>query len=110
MLTMKKLLIIVLLALPIMALSKSIWDSIQKNSFYDTSLQQYNEQVKINKKLKSDLAKSKDYYEVEKTIRNKLGKTKPNETELIIPRPTLPTTPAPTIVLPAYEQWRRVFF
>lgn len=55
MLTMKKLLIIVLLALPIMALSKSIWDSIQKNSFYDTSLQQYNKQVKINKKIEKRL-------------------------------------------------------
>lgn len=107
---MKKLLIIILLALPIMALSKSIWDSIQKNSFYDTSLQQYNEQVKINKKLKSDLAKSKDYYEVEKTIRNKLGKTKPNETELIIPRPSISPSPAPTAVPPVYEQWKRVFF
>lgn len=107
---MKKLLIIILMTLPILALSKSIWDSLEKNSFYETSLQQYNEQVEINKKLKSDLAKSKDYYEVEKTIRNKLGKSKPNETELIIPRPSFAPSPKPTVVLPIYEQWRRVFF
>lgn len=107
---MKKLIIIILLALPIMALSKSIWDSIEKNSFYDASLQRYNEQLEINKKLKSDLAKSKDYYEVEKIIRNKLGKTKPDETELIVPRPSRVPTPTPTVILPPYEQWREVFF
>lgn len=107
---MKKLLILILLALPIMALSKSIWDSVQKNSFYDVSLKQYNEQLEINKKLKSDLAKSKDYYEVEKMIRNKLGKTKPEETELIIPRPTVSPTPVPTSVPAVYEQWKRVLF
>lgn len=107
---MKKLIIIILLALPIMALSKSIWDSIEKNSFYDASLQQYNEQLEINKKLKSDLAKSKDYYEVEKIIRNKLGKTKPDETELIVPRPKISPAATPTAVPPVYKQWKSVFF
>lgn len=107
---MKKLLIIILLTLPIMALSKSIWDSIEKNSFYEASQQQYNEQLEINKKLKSDLAKSKDYYEVEKIIRNKLGKVKSNEVEVVIARPTITPSPSQPIKAPVYKQWLEVFF
>lgn len=108
--TIKKTIIVVLLILPILALSKSIYDSLQGNQFYEESKKHYDEQVAINKKLKSDIAKSKDYYEVEKTIRNKLGRLKPNETELIIPRISVAPSPTPTTAMPVYEQWRKVFF
>lgn len=108
--TIKKGIIVILLILPILALSKSVLDSLQNNQFYDSSKAQYDKQAEINKKLKSDIAKSKDYYEVEKTVRNKLGRLKPNETELIIPRAPIVPSPTPTIIVPVYEQWKEVFF
>lgn len=54
--------------------------------------------------------KTKDPYELERTIRNRLNLTKPGEVMIIVPHPTVkPVSPTPT-PLPVYQQWVKTLF
>ena len=60
--------------------------------------------------LKTQILKKTDPYEVEKTIRNKLNLTQPDELAVILPLPTptpVPVTPTPP---PNWRKWWEVFF
>src|SRR3989338_641745 len=106
----KKVLVIAILTMICYLFAKSLLDFRQKQQFNESYLKEYQKQLELNKKLKSDIARSTDYYTVEKNVREKLNPLKPDEIELILPKISTIPTPTPTINLPVYEQWRRVFF
>jgi hypothetical protein len=79
-------------------------------AFHNKFKQEYDQEVKENNRLKTEVIKSGDMWEIEKTIRNKLNLQKSNEVAIIVPTPTAELTmPTPTPA-PAYAQWARLFF
>lgn len=68
--------------------------SLYKNMpFFGQLVKEYEREKTENRKLKLDYAKSKDPYEVEKILRDKLGYTKPNEKILLYTQPSTAPTP-----------------
>lgn len=94
----------------IYSLSKNIIEYYQKIKFYQTYEQELQAQKRKQLQLKSEIAKSKDYYFVEKNIREKLNLLKADEIEVILPKPTIYPTPTPFIKKPAYKQWIDLLF
>lgn len=91
------------------ALTKNIFEYRRNYSFYQQYKEEYEGEKKRNTELRTQLVKTEDSYEFEKTVRNKLNLHKENEVILIIPNPT-PTTflPTPTAI-PNYMQWIDIF-
>ncbi|EKE13803.1 MAG: hypothetical protein ACD_12C00810G0001, partial [uncultured bacterium] len=79
----------------IFPLSKNVFDYLKKIKFYDEFQKDYQKEMEKNKKLKSEIAKTKDYYTVEKNIRDKLNLLKNDEISLILPK----IVPFPTPIL-----------
>jgi cell division protein FtsB len=98
-----------LLAVLVASLSRNIFLYKDKLSFYHDYRKEYEKEHDVNKKLKSDLKKSEDYYFVEKEIREKLNLLQPGETALIIPEVTLTPEPTPTVPKKPYEQWWELY-
>lgn len=94
----------------ISSLLKNIIDYQKKIKFYEDTQKDYQKEKDKNKKLKSDLAKSQDYYTVEKNIRNKLNLLKEDETLLILPKITPMPTAIPQIKKSIPQQWWELFF
>ncbi|PIV09613.1 hypothetical protein COS31_04725 [Candidatus Roizmanbacteria bacterium CG02_land_8_20_14_3_00_36_15] len=77
-------------------------------------LKRFKSEVEKEKKkkltLQTEILKKSDFYELEKTIRNKLNLARPDEVAIILP----PPTPTPTIItptpLPNWQQWWQLFF
>ncbi|OGK22679.1 hypothetical protein A3H80_00825 [Candidatus Roizmanbacteria bacterium RIFCSPLOWO2_02_FULL_37_19] len=89
----------------IFSLSRNIFDYKDKLKFYHEYRREYEQENELNKRLKSELKKSEDYYFIEKQIREKLNLLQPQEEALILPKiSTTPTLP-PVIVKKPYEQW-----
>jgi len=61
--------------------------------FFGQLVKEYEREKAENRKLKLDYAKSRDPYEVEKILRDKLGYTKPNEKILLYTQPTVAQSP-----------------
>lgn len=92
------------------ALSKTIFEYRHNYAFYEEYRNDYEYEKKRNIELKTLLVKTKDSYEFEKNVRNKLNLHKENEVVLVIPEPT-PTVLTPTLTpIPQYRQWIDVFF
>jgi hypothetical protein len=92
------------------ALSKTIFEYQNSYSFYEEYKKDYEYEKKRNIELKTLLVKTKDSYEFEKNVRNRLNLHKENEVILVIPEPTSKMiSPTPTPV-PQYQQWIDVFF
>ncbi|HLC94812.1 MAG TPA: septum formation initiator family protein [Patescibacteria group bacterium] len=93
----------------IYSLVKNILDFAKKTAFYRAYDQEFEEEREKNKKLKSELMKSQDYYMVEKNIREKLQLLKEDEVDILIARPS----PTPTIIpIPPsspIKQWYELF-
>ncbi len=91
------------------ALSKSIFDYRKNLAFYEQYKQEFEAEKKRNIELKTQLVKTEDSYEFEKTVRNKLNLHKEDEVIVVIPNPT-PTvlSPTPTVV-PNYMKWLDIF-
>ena len=91
------------------ALSKSIFEYRNNLSFYQQYKQDFEEEKKRNIELKTQLVKTEDSFEFEKTVRNKLNLHKQDEVMVVIPNPT-PTvlSPTPTVV-PNYMKWLDAF-
>lgn len=94
----------------ISSLLKNIIDHQKKIKFYEDYQKDYQREKDKNKKLKSDLAKSQDYYTVEKNIRNKLNLLKEDESLLILPKITPMPTAIPKIKKSIPRQWWDLFF
>lgn len=94
-----------ILAVLIASLSHNIFLYKDKLAFYHDYRKEYEKERDVNKKLKSELKKSEDYYHVEKEIRNKLNLLQPDETAIIIPPVTLTPEPTPTVIKEPYQEW-----
>lgn len=62
--------------------------------FYDQLKADYEKEKARNNELKLDAAKSKDPYEVERLLRDKLGLIKANEQVIVIPNLSQTATPS----------------
>ncbi len=105
----KNLIFFLLLAVLVVSLSRNIFLYKDKLTFYHDYRKEYEKERDTNKKLKSDLKKSSDYYYVEKEIREKLNLLQPGEQVLLIPKVTLTPEPTPTVVKQPHEQWADLF-
>lgn len=92
------------------SLIRNIFSYKKKLDFYTSYKKQYLDETKRNKKLKSEIVKSKDYAYVEKAIREELNLLKPDEVAVILPK----ITPIPKVATPIQkspiEQWIELFF
>ena len=93
----------------IWSLTKNIIDHRQKVKFYESYQTEFDRQKKKQQELKSQIAATKDYYTIEKNIREKLNLLKPDEIALILPPPTIYPTPTPEVIKPPYRQWLELF-
>lgn len=64
--------------------------------FYNQLKADYEKEKQRNNELKMNVVKSKDPYEVERLLRDKLGFVKANEQIIVIPNTTPTVTPTPT--------------
>lgn len=84
-------------------------DYQKKYAFYNTYKQANENEKKKNITLKTEIRKQDSQIELEKTIRNKLNLSRPDEVVLMIPTPT----PSPIIITPTPEpniiQWINLF-
>ena len=94
----------------IFSLVKNVFEYQKNIQFYNNYKSALEGEQKKNITLKTQKMQQTSAYEVEKTIRNKLGLLRPGEVSIIIPplSPSpLPPTPLP---IPVYKQWWSVFF
>lgn len=106
----KKTLIAFLLIFLIYSLSHNIFEYKKKLALYMDYKKDYQEALEKNKKLKTEVLKSQDYYFLEKNIRQKLNLLQPNEIAIILPKLTLTPSHAPKIEKPVYQKWLELFF
>lgn len=92
------------------SLTRSYFEYQKNIRFYQSYKESYEKEKKKNITLKTEVLKQGDFYEIEKTIRNKLNLLKENEVALIIPEPSPTTTPIITPIIPVYKQWWGLFF
>lgn len=105
----KKTFIAFLLIFLIYSLSHNVFEYKKKFALYMDYKKDYQEKLEKNKKLKTEVLKSQDYYFLEKNIRQKLNRLKPNEIALILPKITPSPSPTPKIQTPVYQQWLELF-
>lgn len=106
----KRILYTIIVLFLFFSLTKNLFDYGNSVQFYESYKKDYEEQKKKNLTIKTNILKSKDPNELERTIRNKLNLTKEGEVAIIVPEPTVvPTTPTP-LPLPNYQRWWNVFF
>ncbi|MDH7476020.1 MAG: septum formation initiator family protein [Microgenomates group bacterium] len=106
----KKIIFFLLLIFLFTSLTRSFFEYRKNLQFYQEYKQSYEKEKKNNLTLKTEILKKSDLNEIEKTIRNKLNLSKPNEMAVIIPNPTATPTPAISPTLPVYQQWWRLYF
>jgi len=100
---------ILIFAVLTISLSRNIFLYKGKLAFYHDYRKEFEKERNANKKLKSDLKKNEDYYQVEKEIRDKLNLLQPDETAIIIPQVTLTPEPTPTVIKAPYQEWADLF-
>ncbi|MFS8158818.1 MAG: FtsB family cell division protein [Candidatus Roizmanbacteria bacterium] len=93
----------------IFSLTKNIFDYQNKKLFYNQFVTEQKKAESENAKLKHNLSESKNPYEVEKILRNKLNLGKSNEYVVLLPSPELSPTPTPEPIKLPYIQWMEVF-
>jgi len=93
-----------------LSLYKNLTGFRKNLSFYKSYKEEVASEEKKNIALKTQKLRKTSVYEVEKTIRNKLGLLRPDEIAIIIPLPSPSPTPIITPALPVYRQWLNVFF
>jgi cell division protein FtsB len=77
--------------------------------FYDQYKKNYEEEKKKNTKLKTQMIKQTNIYEVEKKIRNELNLLQPDEVAVILPPIKTTPTPTPTPNLPNWKKWINLY-
>lgn len=93
----------------IVSLTGNIFDYQQKIKFFEQYKKELTEKEEKNKELKSEAVKAKDYYQVEKKIREKLNLLRPDEVAVILPQETPTPTPTPKQEKPPLRQWIELF-
>ncbi len=90
------------------SLLRSIATYRDKMEFYRSLEAERDKEKAINKKLKSNVRRSHDFYYVERNIREKLNLLKENEVSVILP-PLSPTpTPTPQPLKTPLQQWKEL--
>ena len=84
----KRILYIAIVLFLFFSLTKNLFDYGSTVQFYEGYKKEFEQQKKKNLTLKTNILKSKDPNELEKTIRNKLNLTKEGEVAIIVPEPT----------------------
>jgi len=107
---LKKIVLITLIVFLIYSLSRNILDYQKKISFFEGYKEELIKEREKNKKLKSDILKSQDYYSIEKNIRQKLNVIRPKEIAIILPKPSPTPTPSPKIKKSPPQQWLELFW
>jgi hypothetical protein len=103
--TIRNIVLTLLFLFFMVAFTRNLFSYQQNLLFYKTFKDDYDATVSRNNKLKSELVKNTDTYQMEKRIRDKLNLARKNETAILLPEPTLqPISPTPTVV-PTYLQW-----
>ena len=92
------------------SLTKNIFDYRKTIRFYESFKQDYEKEKKRKIELKTNILKSKDPYEVEKILRNKLNLLKEGEIAIIIPDPTPTPKQKKQPEKPVYRQWIEALF
>lgn len=105
----KKIGVILIFVILIYTLSNNIINYRQRMNYFQQYVNNYEEAVEKNRKLKTEIVNQKDLYKLEKDVRDKLGRSKPGETVLVLPEITPAATPTPTPVIPVYRQWINLF-
>lgn len=108
--TARKIVLIAIWIFLFSALTKNIFDYRNTVAFYESFKKDYEELAHQNQELKTRLLKSRDNFEVEKTIRNKLNMVKDGEIAVMIDVPTPTPSPTPAPDSPPYAQWYALFF
>ena len=92
------------------SLIRNIFDYQKKIDFYKKYQTELSQEKKKKLSLQTEVLKKTDPYELEKTIRDKLNLSKPDELSVLIPQPT----PAPTKITPTplanWQQWKNLFW
>lgn len=90
-------------------LSKNFFGYPKTRQFYIIYKESYEKEKKKNIELKTSLLKKNSFSEIEKTIRNKLGLSRPGEITVIVPSPQITPSTSPTPTPPVYQQWINLF-
>ncbi len=106
----KRILYLIIVLFLFFSLTKNLFDYGSTVQFYEGYKKEFEQQKKENLTLKTNILKSKDPNELEKTIRNKLNLTKEGEIAIIIPEPTKTVKPPTPTPIPFYQQWWNYFF
>lgn len=92
----------------LVSLTRSFFEYRRNLDFYEAYRREYEEAKRRNNELKSQLVKSQDVYEVEKTIRDRLNLSRKNEVAVLLP----PPSPTPVVITPTpvpnYYRWYEV--
>ncbi|OGK30998.1 hypothetical protein A3F29_02505 [Candidatus Roizmanbacteria bacterium RIFCSPHIGHO2_12_FULL_33_9] len=105
----KRIFLIVILVFLFFSLTKNLFDYRKTISFYQSFKEEYEKEKKRKITLETNILKSKDPYEVEKILRNKLNLLKEGEIAIIIPKAT-PTLKVEKIKKQIYIQWFEALF
>ncbi len=106
----KKIFIIFMIVFLSSSLIRNIFDYQKKIDFYKKYKQELAEVKKENINLKTEVLKKTAPYELEKTIRDKLNLSRPDELSVILPKPSpspIPITPTP---YKNWQKWRDLFW
>ena len=105
----KRIFLIVILVFIFFSLTKNLFDFRKTISFYQGFKDDYETEKKRQITLQTNILKSKDPYEIEKILRNKLNLLKEGEIAIIVPEPS----PEPKQVretVPIFKQWLEALF
>ncbi|MCX7997060.1 MAG: septum formation initiator family protein [Patescibacteria group bacterium] len=88
----------------LVSLTRNLFEYKKNLAFYESYRKSYEETVQRNNELKSQLVKSQDVHELEKTIRNQLNLSRKNEVAVLLP----PPSPTPVVITPTPQpNWYR---
>jgi len=106
----KRIFTIIILTFLFFSLTKNIFDYKKTISFYQGFKQEYEKEKKRKIELKTNILKSKDPYEIEKILRNKLNLLKEGEIAIIIPDPIPTPKQRKQPSKPIFKQWMEALF
>lgn len=106
----KRIFITIIFIFLFFSLTKNLFDYRKTITFYESFKQDYEKEKKRKIELKTNILKSKDPYEIEKILRNKLNFLKEGEIAVIIPNPTPTPKQQKPPEKPVYQQWLEALF
>lgn len=92
------------------SLIRTVVDFQKKKQFLQRFQTEVDKEEKKKLELEAEILKKTDQYQLEKTIRNKLNLSQPDEVVIILSPPTPTPTKAISPPLSNWKKWWRVFF